>query len=514
MPESLVPGSSGDPLLSSAQQQGTPAASATVARFLEAARAHPEAPALEDESGGLSYAELLATARAVAAKLTARGVRPGSRVAVESGYGRDYLVALLAVWLLSATAVPLDPASPAERRLYQVRRAGCDAAVTGPESDGIVTAEVAGREPARPDEIIAPAYILFTSGSTGQPKGVVIEHAALVTMLDCVAGRMGLRRGDRMVAHSNPVFDMSMFETVLPLVFGGCLAVAPARSARNPEIFANWLLASPADAAIATPSQLRLLLPFLAGRLAVGKLISGGEALTAALAADLQPVCGVLWNAYGPTEATIIATCGEVTLPGQDPMPIGRVVDGLQALVLDEALAPVPSGEPGELCLSGPGLARGYVGDQEETARAFVTGPDSSRIYRTGDIVVASPDGQFRFQGRRDDQVKVRGHRIELGEVEAAAQRDPAVAHATALICDVLHSQPELYLAVVAAPSCEPQESRLREHLRQLLPVHMLPSRILYFAELPTNSSGKVDRKAVRVLVDSRLTSPDADVPR
>lgn len=479
---------------------------ATLVRFLGEVRAHPQAPALEDEHGRLSYSELLATAQAAAGQLAARGAEPGSRVAVECGYGRDYIVALLAVWLLGATAVPLDPQAPAERRLFQVRRAGCDGAVTSPESDGVIAAEVAGREPGRTDDAIAAAYILFTSGSTGRPKGVVIEHAALVEMLDCVAGRMGLCRGDRMAAHSNPVFDMSMFETVLPLAIGGCLAVAPARSGRNPEIFANWLLSSPVDAAIATPSQLRLLLPFLAGRTAFGKLISGGEALTAALAQDLQAVCDVLWNAYGPTEATIIATCAEVKPPWQDPIPIGFPVDGLQAHVLDEALRPLPPGEIGELCLSGPALARYYVADPEETARAFVTGPGDVRTYRTGDIVAVRPDGQYCFHGRRDDQVKVRGHRVELSEVEAAAQRDPSVAHAAALICDVRRDQPDLYLAVAVAPGCEPHADELREHIRQLLPAHMLPSKVLYFTELPTNASGKIDRQAVRKMVESQLT--------
>ena len=478
---------------------------ATLARFLSQVQAHPQAPALDDEYGRLSYSELLATAQAAAGKLAAQGAGRGSRVAVECGYGRDYLIALLAVWLLGATAVPLDPESPAERRLFQVRRAGCDGAITSPQSDGVIAAEVAGREPDVRDEVTTAAYILFTSGSTGRPKGVVIEHAALVGMVDCVADRMRLGRGDRTAAHSNPVFDMSMFETVLPLVIGGCLAVAPARSTRNPEIFANWLLSSPVDAAIATPSQLRLLLPLLTGRTAFGKLISGGEALTAELAKDLQAVCDVLWNAYGPTEATIIATCAEVKPPWQDPMPIGVPVHGLQAHVLDEALRPLPPGELGELCLSGPGLARCYIADPEETARAFVSGPGNMRTYRTGDIVTIRPDGQYCFHGRRDDQVKVRGHRVELGEVEAAAQREPSVAHAAALICDVLHDQPDLYLAVAVAPGCEPHAHGLREHMRQLLPAHMLPSKVLYFTALPTNASGKIDRQALKEMVESHL---------
>jgi amino acid adenylation domain-containing protein len=478
---------------------------AVLARFLGEVRAHPQAPALEDERGHLSYAELLACARAGAGKLAAEGARPGSRVAVECGYGRDYVIALLAVWLLGATPVPLDPAFPAERRLFQIQQAGCDTAVTSPASDGVTAREVAGRDKADLDEAGAPAYIMFTSGSTGRSKGVMVEHEALAGSLDCLAGWIGFGRGDRMAVHTNITFDLSMFETVLPLTVGGCLAVAPARSARNPEIFANWLLSRPVDAAILTPSQLRLLLPFLARRRAFGQLISAGEALTAALAQELPAVCDVLWNGYGPTEATILAICAILSPPWEDPMPIGRPVDGLRAHVLDGALRPVSAGKLGELCLSGPLLARGYVGDPEQTARAFVTGPGGERTYRTGDIVEVCPDGQFVYHGRRDDQVKIRGHRVELGEIEATAHRHPSVGHAAALICDVRGDQPDLYLAVAAAPGCEPRPGALREHLAGLLPDYMLPRRVLYFSDLPMNTSGKVDRLAVRKLIETRL---------
>lgn len=478
---------------------------AVLARFLGEVRAFPHAPALEDEHGVLSYSELLACARAGAGQLAADGARPGSRVAVECGYGRDYVTALLAVWLLGATPVPLDPAVPADRRIFQIRQSGCEAAATSTESDGVTACEVARRGQAEHDEARPPAYIMFTSGSTGRPKGVMVEHEALAALLDCMAGLIGFGRGDRMAVHTNPTFDFSMFETVLPLTVGGCLAVATARSARNPEIFANWLLSRPVDAAILTPSQLRLLLPFLAGRRAFGQLISGGEALTAALARELPAVCDVLWNGYGPTEATILAICAILSPPWEDPIPIGRPVEGLQAHVLDEALRPVPAGELGELCLTGPLLARGYVGDPEQTARAFVTGPDGQRTYRTGDIVEIRADGQFAYHGRGDDQVKIRGHRVELGEIEATAQRHPSVRHAAALICDLRGGQPDLYLAV-AAPGCELAPGALREHLAGLLPDYMLPRRVLHFSDLPMNTSGKIDRPAVRRLVETRLT--------
>lgn len=482
---------------------------AVLARFLAEVQAHPQAPALEDGHDHLSYSELLACVHASASKLAAEGAGPGSRVAVECGYGRDYVIALLAVWLLGATPVPLDPAFPAERRIFQIRQAGCDTAVTSPASDGVTAGEVAGRGQAGQAgqaEASAPAYIMFTSGSTGRPKGVMVEHEALAGLLDCLAGWIGFGRGDRMAVHTNTTFDFSMFETVLPLTVGGCLAVAPARSARNPEIFANWLLSRPVDAAILTPSQLRLLLPFLARRRAFGQLISGGEALTAALAQELPTVCDVLWNGYGPTEATILAICAVLSPPWEDPMPIGRPVDGLRAHVLDEALRPVSAGKLGELCLSGPWLARGYVGDPEQTARAFVTGPGGERTYRTGDIVEVHPDGQYVYHGRGDDQVKIRGHRVELGEIEATAQRHPSVGHAAALICDVRGDQPDLYLALAAAPGCEPAPDALREHLARLLPDYMLPRRVLYFSDLPMNSSGKIDRPAVRKRIETRLT--------
>ncbi|MCZ7413618.1 amino acid adenylation domain-containing protein [Streptomyces sp. WMMC897] len=504
-----------------ATASGTPATAsgATLARFLHHVDRAPDAIAVREPDGReLTYAALLAAARAQAAALSAQGVRPGYRVAVECGYGGSYVVSLLAAWLLGAVAVPLDPAAPAERRGYQVRQADCRAVVSDEaRSDGVVraaVAEVAATPPPGAEAGPPAAYILFTSGSTGLPKGVEIEHAGLLNMLDYFSDALGLGPGDRMLAHSSVVFDMSVPEMLTPLTSGGTIVVAPGRCARNPEFFARWLLSRPPGAAFATPSQLRLLLPFLAGERVFTHLVSAGEALTAALAEELEGVTGALWNGYGPTETTVCGLCTRVTPPYRDPQPIGVPIPGLRAHVLDEEGRPAAPGAVGELCLSGLGVARGYVGSPELTARSFTTGEDGTRTYRTGDLVRLGPDGLFTFHGRADDQVKIRGHRVELGEVETVAERTPGVAQAVAVLSEALRGRAELHLALVpeeagAGPgSLRAVESALRERLGRELPASMRPGRLLFFNALPRNRSGKTSRRDVVRLVEDRLLRP------
>jgi amino acid adenylation domain-containing protein len=481
------------------------------------AQIHPDAPAILDGDRTLTYRGLLAEARTRAAELAAGAVGPGDRVAIEAGPGADFAIAMLASWLLGAVPVPVDPAIPAQRRAYQLRRAGCVACLTGPDADGVVaqvTAEVraGGSEVSRPAPgAAASGYIMFTSGSTGRPKGVEVGHPGLANILiEC--GRMfRLGPGRGMLAHSSPAFDMAMAETLAPLVMGGTVVVAPARAARNPEVFADWLRGVPVHAAAATPTMLRLLLPYLDGALRNCVIGSGGEALPAALAEQLQPVVRELWNGYGPTETTIAALLGPVHPPLSDPVPIGRPIPGMVAEILDERLRPVAPGERGEMCLSGIGLAAGYVNDPELTRRAFDTGPLGNRIYRTGDVCSQRADGQYEFHGRRDDQVKIRGHRIELGEIEAVAERSPSVERAIAVVCGPEPAHAALYLAVLPAPGGRPDPAAVSAELRHHLPPYMVPVRVVVLAELPQNQAGKVDRAAVRERVDTVLRSGRTD---
>jgi amino acid adenylation domain-containing protein len=473
------------------------------------ARVRAEATAILDGDRTLSYRELLTAARIRASELSAVA-GPGDRVAIETGPGAHFAIGLLAAWLLGAVPVPTDPASPAQRRAYQLRQAGCVACLAAPEADGVaaeVTAEIRGRTRlSRPAPAAADiAYILFTSGTTGHPKGVQARHRGLTNLLTQGVRLLRLRSGRGMLAHSNPAFDMALAETLLPLAAGGTVVVAPDRAARDPERFAEWLRSVPVHAAVATPTLLRMLLPYLRGALHDCAIVSGGEALSADLAGQLHAVAGELWNGYGPTEATIAALFAPVRPPLPDPVPIGWPIAGVAAEILDDQQRPVPPGERGELCLSGIGLAAGYVNDPELTERAFGTGPTGNRIYRTGDVCSQRDDGQYDFRGRRDDQVKIRGHRIELIEIEDIAERSPSVARAVAVVCEPEAGRTELYLALLPSPSCAPDPAAVTAELRQQLPPYMVPARVVTLAGLPPNQAGKLDRATVRRQIDAML---------
>ncbi|MER7484432.1 amino acid adenylation domain-containing protein [Streptomyces sp. NPDC126497] len=484
-------------------------------RFAEQARATPDAPAVADAERTLTYRELEDAAGRLARLLTERGVARGDLVAVVLPRGTDLVVALLAVLKAGAGYVPVDPGHPAERIAFLLDDSAPAAVVCAdaghpalagrpapvPLGDPAVRAALAAFDGPAPDAEVRPgdtAYVIYTSGSTGRPKGVVVEHRTVDGYLAFArAAYPGL--ADRALVHSPPSFDLTVTGMLGPLTAGGLVHVvdldgvdAPAGAGIRPPAFVK-----------ATPSHLPVLTASSDWYSPTGQLVLGGEQLTgeslAQWRADHPDVTVV--NEYGPTEATV--GCTEYRLEPGDPLPRGAVpiggpVPAARLHVLDPWLRPVPPGVPGELYIGGDVLARGYARRPGLTAARFVADPfgaPGARMYRTGDLVWWRPDGVLVYGGRTDDQVKLRGHRVELGEVEAVIGTDPAVARVAAAVREDRRGTPRLVAYVV--PGSGSGLSGLADRVAGLLPAYMVPSAFVPLTELPLTPNGKVDRAAL-----------------
>jgi amino acid adenylation domain-containing protein len=515
--------------------------------FEAQARRMPHAPAVVFEGTTLTYAALNARATDLAAHLQAHGARPGQRIGICIERSLATVVSALGVLKTGAAYVPLDPVNPDPRLAYLAEDAGLSLVL----SDGVrphslfagaeivaidARGQVAAEHPPLP---LAPAvsgvddiaYVLYTSGSTGLPKGVEVRHGGLMNFLCSMAREPGLTAADVVLATTPISFDISGLELFLPLLVGGCAVVAPSAVRTDGRMLAERLAASGATLMQATPSTFRLLLA--AGwQGAPGlTLLCGGEAMTRDLADALLPRCGELWNLYGPTETTIWSTLHRVT-PGEGPIPIGRAIDRTVLRVLEPAgdagLRQVPAGRTGELYIGGEGLARGYLNRPELNAKHFIPDPFSSvpgaRLYRTGDLVRQRADGNLIYIGRADDQVKVRGFRIEPGEVEAAVLAEPGVqAAAVAARPDSLGDL-QLVAYLVPRRSCADHTQligQLRANLPAKLPAWMVPTRFAVLDALPLTPNGKVDRRALPVPNDetslleaAAYVAPQTDMQR
>ncbi|MFJ4184419.1 non-ribosomal peptide synthase/polyketide synthase [Kitasatospora sp. NPDC089509] len=406
----------------------------------------PQAVALGCEGVELTYAELDARAERLARLLAARGAGPERRVALALPRTAELVVALLAVLKSGAAYVPVDPEYPAERIAYVLADSAPVLVLATADTADRLPAELPcpvllldapQEEPGAEVALAAPlpahpAYVIYTSGSTGRPKGVVLSHANLANFLADMAERFPLTAEDRWAAVTTVSFDIAALELYLPLVSGARVELVPRSTVRDPGALAALLADSGATVVQATPSLWRALAEH-AAELPPLRVLVGGEALPAPLAGELCRI-GDVTNLYGPTETTIWSTTSPVT-PDAAPT-IGRPIANTRVYVLDERLRPVPPGVAGELWLAGDGLARGYHDRPALTAERFTAdpyGPDGARMYRTGDRARWSDGGELVFLGRADAQVKIRGHRIEPGEIEAALLRHPGVAQSAVL---------------------------------------------------------------------------------
>ncbi|MEW9552292.1 amino acid adenylation domain-containing protein [Nonomuraea sp. NPDC050783] len=489
-------------------QRVDPAARTVCDLFVRQTLTRPEATAIRTADRSWTYAELgQATAR-LAARLGRRGVRPGAVVGVVAPRGPQALIGFLAVMRAGAAVLPVDPADPPQRIREILGDAGCEQVLAAAPADWLPDAQLVG-DPTLDDEPVGPlpvphpldlAYAITTSGSTGRPKAVGVPHRALLNLMAASIEELDLIRPDDVMLWSlAPTVDSTMHDVLMPLCVGGTVAVPdggelPAnRMVRAVRTLGATVLEIPS--AVLGPYH-RVLLPRLA-EAGVRAVITGGSQLDAPGLGEMMDRV-VVFNGYGPTETTVAPLwhrCDRDTPPW---VPIGRPHRGVRVYVLDEKLAPVPDGAEGQLYVGGAGVARGYLGLPGRTASVFLPDPfagtPGERMYATGDRVRRAPDGTYVFVGRIDDQVKLNGYRVEIGEVEHALKELPGVLDAAALLREDAPGGAAL-VAFLVGDGHDGEE--VAERLRDRLPNHMVPRFYVWLERLPLNRPGKIDRRAL-----------------
>jgi amino acid adenylation domain-containing protein len=470
----------------------------------------PHAIAVTDGDLEWTYDDLRRKSDLVARSLAGQGVARGGVVGMHLPRCADAIAVMLGIMVSGCVYLPLDPSYPPARLRFMLDRAGAAAVIShgsdpdlygshriwlpspsqlAAEPEAPASELPAGREPFGPEDY---AYILFTSGSTGEPKGVMVTHENITLMNEWSAKILGVTPFDASATSCSPSFDPSFHETLLPLSAGGTVHVIP-------HALALGQLTRPVSFVATTPTVANELL--LAGQLPPLKvLMLGGEALAPDVAARLLSSgrVGMLLNCYGPTECTVCVTMAEVSAPVPEVIPIGRQVPGTEVLILDEDGHRLPDGKPGEICVFGRQVTDGYVNDPAATAERFAVGPGTTgepqRFYRTGDLGYRSDDGLIYFAGRADRQVKINGVRIELEEIDAVLRSHPHVSEAATV---VQNEDRAVAYVVPAQAGAGVDIADLKRHLSGSLPRSMVPAGIIILTELPKTVSGKLDASAL-----------------
>ncbi|MGI8826251.1 MAG: non-ribosomal peptide synthetase [Chloroflexota bacterium] len=477
----------------------------------------PHLPAIISADGTLSYMQLDQRANRIARRLRALGIGRGSLVAVYVPRSADYVIASLGIMKVGAGFVPLDPAYPRERLEFVLRDCGASSVVTrenmraslpsvapdlvlldrgldiaGRGLDGVAASELTPRD---------TAYVIYTSGSTGRPKGVQVEHGSVANLVSWHQRAFEVTSRDRGTLIASPAFDASVWE-IWPYLTAGATLCIPSEEIRiSPERLRDWLLAQDISISfLPTPLAERVLTLDWPPEATLRLVLTGGDVLRH------YPPRGlpfVLVNNYGPTENTVVTTSGAVEAgdPSNHQPTIGRPIDNVQVYILDEVLNPVQPGDVGELYIAGSGLARGYLHRADLTTERFVPDPfgsdSQSKMYRSGDLARRRNDGNIEFLGRIDHQVKLRGHRIELEEIEISLGFHPDVQTCVVTVNEDGSGDERLTAYVVSSRQEGLTVPVLREYLAERLPDYMVPASFVCLDALPLTTNGKIDRAAL-----------------
>jgi amino acid adenylation domain-containing protein len=477
----------------------------------------PDKVALKFGITTTTYAGLNNKANKLANLLLSLNIKTGDKVAVAIDRSAEMVIALLAILKAGGVYVPIDPNFPVDRINYMLEDSGAVMLLASKKYNSLFTQttnklfveDLAESLSAQPDtdpavEINAShlAYILYTSGSSGKPKGVQVEHRNFINVLLSIQKKPGLTPDDIWLAVATISFDIASLEVFLPLITGATLVIADSAMVKDGQLILDTLRTEKVTVMQATPYTWRMLLATGWSEKLPVKIITGGEALPKDLAHKLLPLCSSLWNYYGPTETAIYST-GKQILATDKIITIGKPVDNTRIYILDNQLKLVPYGDEGEICIAGEGVARGYLNQPELTAKNFVEIAElneKGKIYRTGDLGKITPDDEIEYLGRIDNQIKIRGFRIETGEIEYNIIQQPNVLNAVVLVYQDKLSNPHLIAYVVPAkPIAEhdrpAQFKTWNTGLKSKLPEYMIPTQYIVVHRLPLTPNGKIDRK-------------------
>ena len=504
------------------------------------AKIRPDAVAVSDGEKRITYRQLDRLANELAARLQAFGVQKEDPVGLCLQRSMDFVIGALGVLKAGAAYVPLDPGYPTNRLAMLLEDSGVRLVVIHPriakqlpqgswqtmvvdgcaldrENDDAISS-VRNADPAK------LAYIIFTSGSTGRPKGVQVTHANLLNLVNWHQRAFGVTPDDKATMHASPGFDAAVWEIWPYLAAGASVTVVDENVRTSPTGLRDWIVANQITISF-LPTALAQAVVELSwpANTTLRFLLTGADTLRRYPPAGLP---FALVNNYGPTECTVVATSGIVSPEARSDAPpsIGRPIDGVQIYLVDEQLQLVSDGTLGELLIGGAGVGRGYLNSSELTAQKFIAdrfgNRKNGRLYRTGDLARRLPDGQIAFLGRIDEQVKVRGYRIEPAEITAALEQHPAVQTGFVTACYEDSGEARLLAYIVPAANAHLSADELQKFLAQQLPDYMVPTAFLTIASLPMTAHGKVDRAALpkatseNILRDQGLESPQSDIER